>query len=90
MFASRPVEGNRLQLPWKLVKDAPNEYRSGAAWVTGSTAVVVGPTGSNVSLDRGGTRQRFDTGSFATVDCARGACWAAGEQGRVAFLVAAR
>jgi photosystem II stability/assembly factor-like uncharacterized protein len=73
---------------WQLVAAAPNEYRSGAAWVTGNTAVVVGPTGSNISLDRGHTWQRFDTGSFDTVDCARGACWAAGEQGRVAYLVA--
>jgi photosystem II stability/assembly factor-like uncharacterized protein len=74
---------------WQLVHAAPNEYRSGAAWVNGNTAVVVGPTGSNVSTDRAGTWQRFDTGSFDTVDCALGACWASGEQGRVAFLVAA-
>jgi photosystem II stability/assembly factor-like uncharacterized protein len=73
---------------WRLVSRAPNEYRSGAAWVNGSTAIVVGPTGSNVSVDRAQTWQRFDTGSFDTVDCARGACWAAGEQGRVAYLVA--
>jgi photosystem II stability/assembly factor-like uncharacterized protein len=66
---------------------APNEYRSGAAWVSGSTAVVVGPTGSNVSVDRAQTWGRFDTGSFDTVDCAQGACWASGEQGRVAYLV---
>jgi len=72
---------------WQLVKDAPNEYRSGAAWVNGSTAVVVGPTGSNVSVDRGHSWKRFDTGSFRTVDCARGACWASGADGRVAYLV---
>ena len=30
----------------------------------------------------------FDSGSFDTVDCAGGwACWASGEQGRVAYLV---
>jgi hypothetical protein len=73
---------------WQLVSSAPNEYRSGAAWVTGRDAVVVGPTGSNVSLDRGHTWQKFDSGSFDTVDCAfRGACWASGEQGRAAYLV---
>ena len=74
---------------WQLVHAAPNEYRSGAAWVNGNAAVVVGPTGSNVSTDRAQSWQRFDTGSFDTVDCARGACWASGVQGRVAFLVAA-
>jgi photosystem II stability/assembly factor-like uncharacterized protein len=73
---------------WQLVADAPNEYRSGATWVTGSTAIVVGPTGSDVSLDAGRSWQRFDDGSFDTVDCARGgACWASGEQGRAASLV---
>ena len=41
-----------------------------------------------VLLDGGQTWQRFDTGSFDTVDCARSdACWASGEQGRAAHLV---
>ena len=72
-----------------FVPGAPNEYRSGAAWVTGRDAVIVGPTGSNVSQDRGHTWTRFDTGSFDTIDCARpDACWASGEQGRAAHLVA--
>jgi photosystem II stability/assembly factor-like uncharacterized protein len=75
---------------WELVDDAPNEYRSGAAWKNGRVAIVVGPTGSDVSLDRGKSWQRFDSGSFDTVDCARGACWAAGESGRVAYLVGQR
>ena len=31
---------------------------------------------------------RFDDGSFDTVDCAgKNACWASGEQGRAAHLV---
>jgi photosystem II stability/assembly factor-like uncharacterized protein len=73
---------------WSLVADAPGEYRSGATWVTGRDAIVVGPTGSDVSVDQGRTWQRFDAGSFDTVECAHaGACWAAGEQGRVAYLV---
>jgi photosystem II stability/assembly factor-like uncharacterized protein len=73
---------------WTLVPDAPNEYRSGASWMTGRVAIVVGPTGSDVSLDQGRSWQRFDTGSFDTVDCPRGhVCWASGEQGRVAYLV---
>jgi photosystem II stability/assembly factor-like uncharacterized protein len=73
---------------WRLVHDAPNEYRSGAAWVTGRDAVAVGPTGSNVSLDGGQTWHGFDSGSFDTVDCAsKNACWASGEHGRAAHLV---
>jgi photosystem II stability/assembly factor-like uncharacterized protein len=76
---------------WQLVADAPNEYRSGATWVTGQAAIVVGPTGSDVSLDRGRSWERFDSGSFDTVDCANPtACWASGEQGRVARLVSER
>jgi photosystem II stability/assembly factor-like uncharacterized protein len=73
---------------WQLVADAPDEYRSGAHWVTGTDAIVVGPSGSDASFDQGRTWQRFDNGSFDTVDCAGGhACWASGEQGRVAYLV---
>jgi photosystem II stability/assembly factor-like uncharacterized protein len=76
---------------WRLVADAPNEYRSGATWVTGNAAIVVGPTGSDASVDGGRSWTRFDSGSFDTVDCAHsGACWASGEQGRVAYLIRPR
>jgi hypothetical protein len=72
---------------WRLVADAPNQYRSGVHWVTGTTAIAVGPSGSDVSVDQGASWDRFDSGSFDTVDCAGGfACWASGEQGRVASL----
>ena len=75
---------------WQLVADAPNQYRSGAAWVTGQAAVAVGPSGSDGSRDGAATWQRFDDGSFDTVDCAHnGACWASGERGRAAYLVRA-
>ena len=74
-------------LTWTLMTTAPDEYRSGAQWVTGTDAIIVGPSGSDVTLDQGRTWQGFDEGSFDTVDCAGGfACWASGEQGRVAFL----
>jgi photosystem II stability/assembly factor-like uncharacterized protein len=74
---------------WTLAADAPNEYRSGAAWITGRDAIIVGPTGSDVSQDGGQTWQSIDSGSFDTVDCANpNACWASGEQGRAAHLVA--
>src|SRR6266545_285898 len=73
---------------WQLVDDAPNEYRSGATWVNGLIAIVVGPTGSDASFDHGRSWQRFDTGSFDTVDCAHsGACWASGAQDRAAYLI---
>jgi photosystem II stability/assembly factor-like uncharacterized protein len=72
---------------WRLVEDAPNQYRSGAHWVDDRSAIAVGPTGSDATFDRGRTWDRFDDGSFDTVDCVKGGdCWASGEQGRVAFL----
>lgn len=73
---------------WQLVPDAPNQLRSGATWVTARDAIIVGPTGSDASFDRGRTWHPFDNGSFHTVDCAGGhACWASGANGRVAYLV---
>jgi photosystem II stability/assembly factor-like uncharacterized protein len=73
---------------WQLVAAAPNQYRSGAAWVTGQAAVAVGPSGSDASVDAGRTWTRFDNGSLDTVDCAHdGACWASGANGRAAYLV---
>jgi photosystem II stability/assembly factor-like uncharacterized protein len=73
---------------WQLNQNAPDELRSGADWVTGTDAIIVGPTGSDASFDQGRTWHRFDSGSFDVVDCASGhACWAAGERGRVAYLV---
>jgi photosystem II stability/assembly factor-like uncharacterized protein len=72
---------------WNLLPAAPPEYRSGATWVDGHTAIAVGPSGSDVSTDAGTTWQRFDDGSLDTVDCARPtACWASGANGRVAYL----
>ena len=73
---------------WQLVADAPDEYRSGAHWVNGRTAIIVGPTGSDATGDAGQSWDPFDSGSFDTVDCAGGwVCWASGERGRVAYLV---
>jgi photosystem II stability/assembly factor-like uncharacterized protein len=72
---------------WRLVEDEPGEYRSSAQWVTGRIAIAVGPSGSDASFDKGRSWTGFDDGSFDTVDCAGGfACWASGEQGRVAEL----
>jgi photosystem II stability/assembly factor-like uncharacterized protein len=71
---------------WTVARKVPGAYRSGAAWLSHSTALTVGPTGSDLSYDGGRTWTAFDTGSFDAVACAGGACWASGEQGRVAKL----
>jgi photosystem II stability/assembly factor-like uncharacterized protein len=76
---------------WSLIPGSPAEYRSGATWLDGHTALAVGLSGSDVSEDGGSTWQRFDSGSLDTVDCARStACWASGAAGRVAYLVRPR
>jgi photosystem II stability/assembly factor-like uncharacterized protein len=73
---------------WELAADAPDEFRSGAHWVNGRVAIIVGETGSDVTQDAGATWQDIDDGSFDTVDCAGGwVCWASGVMGRAAFLV---
>lgn len=74
---------------WQPASAQPGEYRSGSAWVphSGRTALAVGPTGSDVSYDRGRTWTRFDTGSLDSVDCAPdGSCWGSGELGQIAKL----
>ncbi len=73
---------------WRLISSAPPEYRSGATWVDGNTAIAVGPSGSDVSGNGGQSWQRFDDGSLHTTDCASPvSCWASGADGRVAYLV---
>jgi photosystem II stability/assembly factor-like uncharacterized protein len=85
---ARTRDGGRS---WSLLPSAPAEYRSGATWVEGHTAIAVGPSGSDVSTNFGATWQRFDDGSLDTVDCARPtACWASGANGRAAYLVRTR
>jgi photosystem II stability/assembly factor-like uncharacterized protein len=72
---------------WTPARAEPGEYRSGAAWQHGGTALAVGPTGSDLSRDGGRSWREFDAGSFDAVECVPRACWAAGEQGRVAQLL---
>jgi photosystem II stability/assembly factor-like uncharacterized protein len=75
---------------WSLLPGPP-EYRSGATWLNGHTALAVGLSGSDVSEDGGASWTRFDSGSLDTVDCASPvACWASGAGGRVAYLVRPR
>lgn len=74
---------------WHKSTHNPAGYRSGSAWLTHehSTVLAVGPSGSDVSTDAGRTWAPFDDGSFDSVECTLdGACWASGEQGRVAVL----
>ncbi|MBM7784582.1 WD40/YVTN/BNR-like repeat-containing protein [Tenggerimyces flavus] len=73
---------------WKLAKDNPGGYRSGSTWVSWSpVALAVGPTGSDISTDRGRSWREFDTGSFDAVQCTKYAtCWASGEKGRIGKL----
>ncbi|MFH8788094.1 WD40/YVTN/BNR-like repeat-containing protein [Streptomyces roseoverticillatus] len=76
---------------WAAAARPPGAYRSGVAWLPRSrtTALAVGPTGSDVTTDGGRTWRGFGTGSYDTVDCAPdGGCWAAGEKGRLARLTA--
>ena len=75
--------------PWFASPTQPSGYRSGVTWLPGSraSAVAVGLTGSDISYDAGLHWHTFDTGQFDTVSCGRdGACWAAGDLGRVAVL----
>lgn len=75
--------------PWRVARTAPSGYRSGVTFVPGtfSTAISVGLTGSDWTTDAGRHWSTFDTGQFDTVSCASdGACWAAGDMGRVAAL----
>lgn len=74
---------------WREPQNAPAGYRSGVTYHpwSGRVLLAVGPTGSDISLTGGQRWRKFDDGSFDTVDCSRdGACWASGEQGRVASL----
>lgn len=74
---------------WISAAHQPSGYRSGVAWVprTFATVIAVGLTGTDVSYNAGRDWHTFDTGQFDTVSCSRdGACWAAGDLGRVAVL----
>ncbi|MFD7970521.1 WD40/YVTN/BNR-like repeat-containing protein [Streptomyces clavifer] len=74
---------------WHRSTTPPPAYRSGVAWLprSRSSALAVGPTGTDLTRDGGRTWSTVDTGSYDTVDCTPdGGCWAAGERGRAARL----
>ncbi len=84
--AAVTADGGRT---WTPAVTPPPAYRSGAAWLphTRSSALAVGPTGTDLTRDGGRTWRTVDTGSYDTVDCAPdGGCWASGEKGRIAAL----
>ncbi|WP_443061406.1 WD40/YVTN/BNR-like repeat-containing protein [Streptomyces sp. NBC_00414] len=74
---------------WATAAAPPPAYRSGVTWLPHSrtSALAVGPTGTDLTTNGGRTWRTLDTGSYDTVDCTPDlACWASGEKGRVARL----
>jgi photosystem II stability/assembly factor-like uncharacterized protein len=88
---------------WQLVDEskAPGGYRSGSAWWSDhrgdqkvqiddlqKTIFAVGPTGSDVSQNRGKSWQMFDTSAIHSVECVKRSlvCWSSGPGGWVAKL----
>ncbi len=77
---------------WKNGGDLSG-YRSGVDWLPGTpaTAVAVGPSGSDVTVDGGRSWKRFSKADFDSVQCvetdaAEAACWASGADGAVGKL----
>ncbi|KAH8732205.1 hypothetical protein GQ44DRAFT_697250 [Phaeosphaeriaceae sp. PMI808] len=76
-------------MTWTSSKSFPAGYRSGASWVPerDETAVAVGTTGSDITIDGGKSWQGIDNGTFDAVECVgKHVCWASGSRGRVARL----
>ncbi|MFE9811644.1 WD40/YVTN/BNR-like repeat-containing protein [Streptomyces sp. NPDC005548] len=74
---------------WTTADRPPPAYRSGVTWLPHSrtSALAVGPTGTDLTTDGGRTWHTLDSGSYDTVDCTPDlGCWASGEKGRVARL----
>lgn len=74
---------------WQPSESFPAGYRSGASWVPGraKTAVAVGTSGSDITVDGGRNWRTFDNGTFDAVECvSKHTCWASGSKGRVAKL----
>jgi photosystem II stability/assembly factor-like uncharacterized protein len=68
---------------------APAGFRNSVAWIPGlkKSAVVVGPSGSDLSTNGGRTWTLFDRTLLLGVDCVpHVVCWAVGERGLAAKL----
>lgn len=69
--------------------ESPAGFRSGVAWIPGHkhTAVAVGPTGSDITIDDAQTWRLIDHTALWGIDCQQGgACWAVGDNGIAAQL----
>jgi photosystem II stability/assembly factor-like uncharacterized protein len=74
---------------WHASESFPGGYRSGVSWVLGrgKTAVAVGTSGSDFTVDGGRNWQGIGNGTFDAVECVgKNVCWASGSGGRVARL----
>lgn len=74
---------------WEVSKSFPSGYRSGASWVPGrgTTAIAVGTSGSDITVDGGKTWAAIGNGTFDAVECVnKHLCLASGSKGRVARL----
>ncbi|KAI4935929.1 hypothetical protein J4E85_001256 [Alternaria conjuncta] len=74
---------------WRKADSFPRGYRSGVSWVPGrrQTAVAVGTSGSDVTIDGGRNWVPIGNGTFDAVECVESdVCWASGSGGRVAKL----
>jgi photosystem II stability/assembly factor-like uncharacterized protein len=74
---------------WHTSESFPAGYRSGVSWVKGRgrTAIAVGTSGSDITVDGGKTWQNIGNGTFDAVECVGGnVCWASGSGGRVGRL----
>jgi photosystem II stability/assembly factor-like uncharacterized protein len=75
---------------WTSSRSFPAGYRSGVSWIPGrrETAVAVGTTGSDITVDGGKHWRTIGNGTFDAVECVgRHVCWASGSKGRVARLI---
>ncbi len=81
--AALTTDGGRT---WALL-DKPFAYRSGVAWAK-DRWIVVGTSGSDVSLDNGATWKALDRNNYNSVAfTVTGEGWAVGPKGRIAKFV---
>jgi hypothetical protein len=76
-------------MSWQKSESFPRGYRSGVSWVPRrrQTAVAIGTSGSDITVDGGRNWVAIDNGTFDAVECVgRDVCWASGSGGRIAKL----
>ena len=71
---------------WQLLPPTnPPGLKEAVAGLPGNRILVVGPSGTSLSADKGQTWQPLDTEGFHSVACAKGNCYAVGAKGKVAM-----